>query len=264
MSAPSHPGPAAGLWQSTGDHALTAVLRREVAQRLADTPGVSSGAARVERVTALVAEVLDEYATRQLAAGRPALDPPVERQVARAIADALTGMGGLQPLLDDPSVSNIFVNGQVVWAMRTDGRKERVPTIAGSAAELIDLVRDIAARAGTDERRFDRGVPRVNVRLPDGSRLFATMLSREPSVSIRKHPLLQTSLAALAREHGLFPPSMVSLFSAMVSARRNIMICGGTNSGKTNRATGVGEVDRPAGAADHDRGHRRVGPRHRP
>ncbi|WP_412538650.1 ATPase, T2SS/T4P/T4SS family [Longispora sp. K20-0274] len=220
------------VW-SAGADPLTAVLRGEVARRVAASGAAPSGQERADRVHGFVQAVLDEHARRELADGRAALSPPKEKAIARAIADSLIGMGGLQPLLDDPTISNIFINGSVVWVTRTDGRKEQLPPVAGSSEELIELVRDIAARAGTDERRFDRGVPKVSVRLPDGSRLFATMLSREPSVSIRRHTLLRTSLQQLALDNGAMPGGMVSLFSAMVRARKNIIICGGTNSGKT-------------------------------
>ncbi|WP_018352069.1 CpaF family protein [Longispora albida] len=218
---------------SAGTDPLTTALRTEVARRVAAAGVAPSGQERAERVHTVIQAVLDEHAQRELAGGRAALAPPVEKAIAQAIADSLIGMGGLQPLLDDESITNIFINGSTVWVTRVDGRKEQVPPVAGSSEELIELIRDIAARAGTDERRFDRGVPKVSVRLPDGSRMFATMLSREPSVSIRRHTLLQTSLQQLAHDKGVMPPGMISLFSAMVKARKNIIICGGTNSGKT-------------------------------
>ncbi|MGY0234033.1 CpaF family protein [Longispora urticae] len=224
---------ASGPSWSAGADPLTAALRAEVARRVAASGAAPSGQERGERVHGFVQAVLDEHARRELADGRDPLAPPREKAIARAIADSLIGMGGLQPLLDDETITNIFINGARVWVTRTDGRKEQLPPVVGSSEELIALVRDIAARAGTDERRFDRGVPKVSVRLPDGSRLFATMLSREPSVSIRRHTLLQTSLQQLAHDNGVMPPGMVSLFSAMVKARKNIIICGGTNSGKT-------------------------------
>jgi pilus assembly protein CpaF len=220
-------------WQPSAHQALIDELRQQVASQLAASGARLSGREREQRVDDLVRTAMDAHAQRQLAAGAMPLDPPVERAVAKAVRDAMTGMGPLQPLLADPTITNIFINGGTVWVKRTDGSKVRMPAITSTADELIALIRDIAARAGADERRFDRGVPRVSVRLPDGSRLFATMLSREPSVSIRKHTLLQTSLDELTFTYGTMDAGLRDLLTAMVLARRNVIICGGTDTGKT-------------------------------
>ncbi|GAA3302527.1 CpaF family protein [Dactylosporangium vinaceum] len=221
-------------WQAgTPHHQLIDQLRQQVAAQLAATGARLSGAEREQRVDELIAAALNEHARTQLADGRMPLDPPVEAQIAQAVRDALTGLGGLEPLLADPSITNIFINGPVVWCRHSDGTKSQMPAITSTADELVALVRDIAARAGADERRFDRGVPRVSVRLPDGSRLFATLLGRHPSVSIRRHTLLNVTLDDLARRHGAMDLGMRDLLTAMVLARKNVIICGGTDSGKT-------------------------------
>ncbi|MEV6932838.1 ATPase, T2SS/T4P/T4SS family, partial [Dactylosporangium sp. NPDC051485] len=226
---------SAGLsgWQTGDQQALVRRLRQQVAEQLAEAGERLSGADRDARIEQLVAAALNEHARAELAAGRMPLAPPVEAQAAQAVRDALTGLGGLQPLLADPTVTNILVQGPVVWCRHTDGSKTRMPAITASAEELIELVRDAAARSGADERRFDRGVPRVSVRLPDGSRLFATLMGRVPAVAIRKHTLLEVSLDDLARKHGVMDLGLRDLLTAMVLARRNVILCGGTDSGKT-------------------------------
>jgi pilus assembly protein CpaF len=220
-------------WQPQVHQTLIDELRAQVASQLAASGARLTGRERDQRVADLVNAALDAHARSRLTAGAMPLDPPVEAFVAKAVRDALTGMGPLQPLLADQTITNIAINGGVVWVTRTDGTKTQVPAITRDADELIALIRDIAARAGADERRFDRGVPRVSVRLPDGSRLFATMLSREPSISIRKHTLLRTSLDELAFDYRAMDVGMRDLLTAMVLARRNIIICGGTDTGKT-------------------------------
>ncbi|WP_432833060.1 CpaF family protein [Dactylosporangium sp. CA-092794] len=229
----SSPRSSATDWQPSVQQPLIDELRRQVAAQLAASGARLTGRERDQRVEQLVAGALDAHARDRLAAGAMPLDPPVEAVVAKAVRDALTGMGALQPLLDDPSITNIFINGGTVWVKRADGTKTRMPAVTATADELIDLIRDIAARAGADERRFDRGVPRVSVRLPDGSRLFATMLSREPSVSIRRHTLLHASLDEMALKYGAMDHGLLALLTAMVLARRNVIICGGTDTGKT-------------------------------
>jgi len=218
-----------------GRQQLIETLRRQVAERLAAAGGQGhSPAERDERVTRLVAEALDAHARDRLAAGQMPLDPPVEAQVARAVRDALTGLGPLTPLLADPRNANIFITGRSVWVKRTDGSKVQLPSVTSSAQELIDLIRDLAARVGADERRFDRGVPRVSIRLPDGSRLFATMaVSHEPSVSIRRFILLGASLDELCAKYATMDPGLRDLFTAMVLAHKNVIIGGGPDTGKT-------------------------------
>src|SRR6266511_4318879 len=226
------PGPG---WDNGGYQELVELLRRQVADRLA-TEGAQelSPAEREQRVARLVDEALDAYTRQRLTARQLPLDPPVEAQVAQAVRDALTGLGPLTPLLADPSITNILITGSTVFVTRTDGSKDRLPPIVTSSQALIDLIRDIAARVGTDERRFDRGVPRVSIRLPDGSRLFATMaVSRHPSVSIRRFTLLNASLDDLCLKYHAMDPGLRDLFTAMVLARKNIIICGGAATGKT-------------------------------
>src|SRR6266540_2240543 len=226
------PGPG---WDNGGYQELVELLRRQVADRLA-TEGAQelSPAEREQRVARLVDEALDAYTRQRLTARQLPLDPPVEAQVAQAVRDALTGLGPLTPLLADPSITNILITGSTVFVTRTDGSKDRLPPIVSSSQALIDLIRDIAARVGTDERRFDRGVPRVSIRLPDGSRLFATMaVSRHPSVSIHRFTLLNASLDDLCLKYHAMDPGLRDLFTAMVLARKNIIICGGAATGKT-------------------------------
>src|SRR6266545_3641652 len=197
-------------WDNGGYQELVELLRRQVADRLA-TEGAQelSPAEREQRVARLVDEALDAYTRQRLTARQLPLDPPVEVQVAQAVRDALTGLGPLTPLLADPSITNILITGSTVFVTRTDGSKDRLPPIVTSSQALIDLIRDIAARVGTDERRFDRGVPRVSIRLPDGSRLFATMaVSRHPSVSIRRFTLLNASLDDLCLKYHAMDPGL--------------------------------------------------------
>jgi pilus assembly protein CpaF len=238
MSLTSGPVPTWG--DGGGQLELIAMLRRQVSDRLAATGrgelanAEGDQADRDQRVAELVEQVLDEYTTQRLAARQMPLDPPVEAQVAAAVRDWFTGLGPLTALLADPRNTNIFINGKTVWVKRTDGSKDRLPPITASDDELIDLVRDIAARVGAEERRFDRGVPRVSIRLPDGSRLFATMsVSHVPSISIRRFVLLNAGLDELCVKYGAMDPGLRDLFTAMVRAKKNVVIGGGPDTGKT-------------------------------
>jgi len=233
VSLTSGPGPA---WRDGDGHLeLIAALRRQVSNRLAAGGRRElADADRDRQVADLVDQVLDEHAQQRLAARQMPLDPPVEQWVARALRDWFTDLGPLTPLVRDARNANIFINGKTVWVKRTDGSKDRLPAITSSDDELIDLVRDIATRIGAEERRFDRGVPRVSIRLPDGSRMFAAMsVSHVPSISIRRFVLLNATLDELCAKYGAMDPGLRDLFTAMVAARKNVIIGGGPDTGKT-------------------------------
>ena len=208
--------PAAIPWPGAGavtggpdEQAVTGQLRAQVAAALArhaqDRDETGQGALppgeRHAVVSALISQALEEHATAALRSGQPALDPAAEKRITRAVTDALLGLGGLQALLDDPQVENIDVNGHdQVFVGYADGRIARAAPAAASDAELAELIRMIAARAGTEERRFDRASPRLTIQLPDGSRLFAVMsVTRRPCISVRRHRHAQVTLDGLAR-----------------------------------------------------------------
>ena len=105
--------------------------------------------------------------------------------------------------------------------------------MVASDAELVQLIRDLAARSGVEERRFDRASPIVNFQLPGGARASAVMaVTARPSVSIRRHRFTRVTLAEL-RRHGTIDEVLESFLQAMVRARRNVLITGGAAVGKT-------------------------------
>jgi Flp pilus assembly CpaF family ATPase len=223
------------------DNNLEERLRASVARRLAqEASGTGSDAAPVSvgRRIALgrqfIAEALDDEAATALTGGRRPLDAETERRLSQAVLDALFGLGGFQPLLDDPSVESINANGcDEVFVLYSGGRRERAAPVAASDAELTDLVRAIAARTGTEERRFDRASPRVSVPLPDGGRLFAVMsVTGRPCVAIRRDRLASASLDDLVA-NGTLDGGLAAFLRALVRARKNILVSGGTAIGKT-------------------------------
>ena len=157
-----------------------------------------------------------------------------ELQLANAAIAQVLGLGRLQSLLDDLEISDIHVRGcATVWVKLRNGTRLKVAPVVDSDDELIELIRRAAARMGRTERRFDAATPELNLQLPDGSRLFATMdVSARPSLVIRRHRFEISSLNEL-RLRGLFDETLQNFFAAAVSAKRNIVIAGGTGSGKT-------------------------------
>jgi Flp pilus assembly CpaF family ATPase len=204
-------------------------------------------AARRKTIETLAGEEWESFACGELAAGRPVPGRETEAQTIQAVLDALTGAGVLERLLADPAVENISVNGaDTVWLSYADGTKRRGPAVASSDEELTELVRLLAARSGVEERRFDRGSPSVNVQLPDGSRMFAVMaVTERVAVSIRKHRYTRVTLEDLVRL-GVCDPLMASFLGALVRARKNVVVAGGTNVGKTTFLRGLASAIPPA------------------
>ena len=182
----------------------------------------------------LIADVLDVDAREALAAGRSVRPPEEDDALTQAVFDALFRLGRLQRLLDDPSVENINANGaDQVWVRYADGRRERTDPIAASDEELIELVRNAAARLGIGERRFDLGSPRLSLQLPDGSRLFAVMaVAARPCLSIRRHRYMKVTPDDLVGM-GTLDVALRELVRSLMLARKSVIICGGTGAGKT-------------------------------
>lgn len=247
-------GSSPGTATPDGDHPATAALRTRV--RGAVSEGLAERVradeqfgrppldyqARRKLALGLAADAADAFATEELAQPTGAGLPPddVEQRVIASVIDEVFGMAGLQPLLADEGIENINVNGcDRVFVRYSDGRRAQMPPVAASDEELIDLVRSLAARSGVEERRFDRGSPGVNVELPDGSRLFAVMaVTGRPSVSIRRHRFSHVTLERL-RELGTVDSGLECLLSALVRARFNMLVVGGTAIGKTTMLRGL-------------------------
>jgi Flp pilus assembly CpaF family ATPase len=105
--------------------------------------------------------------------------------------------------------------------------------VAVSDAALIGMIRDLAARSGVEERRFDRGAPVVNFSLPGGERACAVMaLSPRPALSIRRHRHTRVTLVELV-EQGSLDVALGEFLAAAVRARKNVLVTGGVTVGKT-------------------------------
>ncbi|WP_432497315.1 CpaF family protein [Kineococcus auxinigenes] len=238
--APRVPSPRSGA--PGVDHDLVRRLRGQVAERLSaqrrrdDVAGRApmSGADERQFARSLVVQVLEDHARAEVEAGRSPLGPAAEEAVAAAISAALFGVGRLQPLLEDPDVENVDVNGfDRVFVGYADGREELHEPVAESDEDLVELVQVLAANVGLTSRPFDAANPQLDLRLPDGSRLSAVMgVCQRPALSIRRARLARATLADLVAA-GSMDEDLAGFLRAAVRARKNIMISGSTNSGKT-------------------------------
>ncbi|MEV8609531.1 ATPase, T2SS/T4P/T4SS family [Amycolatopsis sp. NPDC051373] len=172
----------------------------------------------------------------ELLAGHALADSAAEQRLVEQVLDEVFGLGGLQPLLADPSVETIAVNRfDRVFLQHNDGRRTQAAPVAASNEELTELIRTLAARASSEERRFDRGAPALNLQLPGGERLFAVLGLTADGVTactIRRHGYLTATLAQL-RRRGTLDAGLERFLRALVQARKNVLITGGTGAGKT-------------------------------
>ena len=181
-----------------------------------------------------VGEALDTIAAERARAFLPPIDSTEESFITDEVLATMFGLGPIERLLADDSVENVNINGcDTVWVHHAGGIKRRAEPVAGSDDDLVALIRKAAARLGRNERRFDLANPFLDLQLPDGSRLNAVMaVSGRPSVSIRRHRHERVTLNELC-ELGTLDEALRAFLQAAVQAQKSIIICGGTNAGKT-------------------------------
>jgi len=153
-------------------------------------------------------------------------------RVAQEVADEILGHGPLEPYLRDPEVSEIMVNGHDQIYVERAGRLHSVETAFSDESHLRRTIEKIVARVG---RRVDEASPMVDARLPDGSRVNAVVppVAVDGSLlTIRKFAADPFTMADLIA-FGTMTPAVAELLRACVRGRLNIVIGGGTGSGKT-------------------------------
>ena len=160
------------------------------------------------------------------------LPEEVRQQLYQDVLDEVLGYGPIQPLLNDPQVSEVMVNGPKKVYIERDGQLLKTPITFEDDDHVMRVIDRIILPLG---RRVDADSPTVDARLPDGSRVNAVIppiAIDGPSITIRKFRKDKLSIAQLM-EFGSLTEGMAEFLRACVLARLNIIISGGTGSGKT-------------------------------
>jgi pilus assembly protein CpaF len=160
------------------------------------------------------------------------LSPEERRRLIREIADEVMGYGPLQRLLEDPSVTEIMVNRFDQIYIERHGHLTLTGSQFSSDDHLRKVIERIVSRVG---RRIDESSPLVDARLEDGSRVNAIippLAVNGPSLTIRKFSHVPLTVQNLI-DWGSLTPEMAELLSACVRARLNVIVSGGTGTGKT-------------------------------
>ena len=157
----------------------------------------------------------------------------IERErLVQELLDEVTGFGPLEQLLADPTISDILINNHKTVYVERDGILSRGHVSFRDDDHLLQIINRIVNRVG---RRVDETSPMVDARLPDGSRVNAIIppLALDgPAVSIRRFGVRALTAADLVT-HGTITEDMLGFLSAAVRAKLNIIISGGTGTGKT-------------------------------
>lgn len=160
------------------------------------------------------------------------LPEDIRKQIFHDILDELTGFGPIQPLLDDPDISEVMVNGPKKVFIEKGGRLTKSPITFDDDDHVLRIIDRIILPLG---RRVDADSPAVDARLPDGSRVNAVIRPVSidgPCITIRKFKKDKLSIEQLIK-FGSLTPNMGEFIKACVLAHLNIVISGGTGSGKT-------------------------------
>ncbi|SOZ37183.1 CpaF family protein [Cupriavidus neocaledonicus] len=210
---------------SPGYHALKrdvheTVLDRVELERLARFPQEQVR----QEIAALVNLIIDEQ--------KVLLNDTERRQLTVEIYDEMFGFGPLEPLLKDPTVSDILVNTSRQTYVERRGKLELTDVVFYDDAHLMKVIEKIVSRMG---RRIDETSPMVDARMPDGSRVNAIIPPSAidgPLLSIRRFAVNPLQVTDLVDLRSLTPP-MAQLLQALSTAKVNVLVSGGTGSGKT-------------------------------
>ena len=204
-------------------------LKVELHQRLLDLINLQAlDKMSREQIEAEVGDIVAEELGKQ----NHALNHAERKQLVGDVLDELLGLGPLEPLLKDPTITDILVNGHAKVFVERYGVLEASPVRFKDERHLIRIIQKIVSAVG---RRIDESSPMVDARLADGSRVNAVVapLALDGSMlSIRKFARIPISMERLI-EIGSIPIQVSEVLKAVVGSRRNVLISGGTGSGKT-------------------------------
>jgi pilus assembly protein CpaF len=203
-------------------------LKTRVQNKLLSELDPTTDITRTDDVRRTILELFEQI----LAEENIVLSRPERGRLFEAIAAEILGYGPLQPLLEDETITEIMVNGYKNVYIERRGKLHRVPIQFEDNDHVLRIIDRIVAPLG---RRIDEASPYVDARLPDGSRVNAIIPPLSlvgPVLTIRKFARNPITLENLI-QYGSITPEALQFLKACVEARLNVIISGGTGSGKT-------------------------------
>jgi len=199
-------------------------------------------AAKLQRdeLSRQLADMVSEIVIEQ----RISLNQAEQRQLVAVLLDDMLGLGPLEPLLADESVTDIMVNGSKQVYVERRGKLELTGVSFRDNAHVMSIATRIVTQVG---RRIDESTPLVDARLQDGSRvnIITPPLALDgPTISIRKFSKKGITLDVMARQKNI-SPAMATVLKIAARSRLNILISGGTGSGKTTLLNAMSQMIDP-------------------
>lgn len=221
-------------------------LQAEVSAQLSkrDPERTLDEADRRALARSLTAAVVAEWAAKYAQGNRP-LTAAQETAINGAVFNAMYRGGRLQALLDEDGVEDVMVDGTTAHVEYFDRPRRTIEHVADSNDELITWVNRMAQLSGHGERGLNQSSPMVGFRMPDGSRVTASLLTSRPSVVIRKHRIQDHGIKELV-SWGSLNPLLDRFLTASVHARMNLLVVGDMGAGKTSLLRACGREVPPA------------------
>jgi len=187
-----------------------------------------------------LAQAVRDFVARVLDVEDLTLNETERKQLADDLIEETVGVGPLASLMADPAITDILVNGPEQVYIERFGRLESTEVRFRDAEHLLRIIQRIATRVG---RRVDESSPMVDARLPDGSRVNATIppvALDGPTLSIRRFGRQRLRRSDLLRL-GMLSDDMATFLELAIQGRKNVLISGGTGAGKTTFLGAVAE-----------------------
>ena len=203
-------------------------LKTRVQNRLLAELDPSMDIAKTEEVRKTIQDLFEQILSEE----NIVLSRPERARLFEQISAEILGLGPLQPLLEDETVTEVMVNGAKNIYIERKGKIHRVPVTFESNDHVMRIIDRIVAPLG---RRIDESSPYVDARLADGSRVNAVIPPVSlvgPVLTIRKFSKVPISVEQLV-QYGTITQEALQFLKACVESRLNIVISGGTGSGKT-------------------------------
>jgi pilus assembly protein CpaF len=220
-----------GVRADFGRTELKEQIREELMKRI--DPAVAAKVSR-RSLQAQIAILVSEIATEH----KVQLNELEEVALAAELTDDMIGLGPLEPMLQDDTVTDILVNGASDVYVERQGKLEKTPARFRDTQHVVNIAQRIASAIG---RRIDESSPMVDARLADGSRVnivLPPLVLNGGTISIRKFPKQNITLEQMVRQANI-SSAMAQFLDIAARCRVNILISGGTGSGKTTLLNAV-------------------------
>lgn len=224
----------AGRYNATSKTELLQELKLAIHRRIVDemSPDEQATLSRGEEARELIKNIISTYVAREMTETRQSFTRIERQKLVDDVCNELLGLGPLEPLLQDESITEIMVNGPRTIFVEQKGKLKLTDIHFYDESHLMNIIERILTPIG---RRVDESSPLVDARLADGSRvniIIPPLSLIGPAVTIRKFSKNAFSMNDLVN-FGTLGDNMALFLEACVKARLNILVSGGTGSGKT-------------------------------